>query len=988
MMNVELTSVGVPTTRFRSLDTLDHSIESERPFRFDLTKYYNVCRFQRDSITFQRFVQSNIVVLLDILPVMGIFYNICILADIYLRCDSCFKDIFLSIHLIAAILHCILLGLLVIGNIRSKLPLIYPLFPITILVVVILWDGSTYLTGYALLWIQLLFFLAMMTFPGPFILSLSICLILMTCFLTIHGINPYAQNQQWKQITTSVIVFLSMMCHGFAAHFSLENEYLMDFLENLRFSKYEKIVSEEQAVKNKIMEASFPRHIAEEITRAFDSNTIGAFRKMYISKSDNVTIVFADIVGFTTISSFYTAERLVNILNDIFVAFDRIADKYHQLRLKILGDCYYYICGIPEPQEDHAYLSVCMGFGIVNAIRTISTKVSMRVGIHSGSVLSGILGLTQWQFDVLGQDVKIANLMESSGIPGKVHVTHVTLALLSNDYVITPSKAGEKVEFLKRVGIRTYFIAQTHNHQETETEEETSAVVQDKDKDRSTISDIRSSSNEPIDWNPLSLRFRDIDMEDMFQFRRQFLSLQPYAYVFAMMVFFANNSFSSFTCWKSILSIVLGSTILLFNILTMTEGIDGLVEKTLMVHLLENILICISGMILLVVCVGKDVWTSQNETTPLCNATVDLQPDMTSPVTYFMPEYVLLQFLLLIIGINEALTFRHTVKCVIMVFFALSLLALLLYSHPRENGIDTAIDMSLPAITVTSLLIFIILLDRKVEMLKRKTFLRRSETINSHAKLRKLRRKNKTLLYNLVLPDIARDLLYDHDKTYALSRTHDDVGVMFAACPHFEEFYTENCNYEDGLGCLRFLNEIISDYDELMQEPEFVSLCKIKTIGSTYMVASGLRRHLGDSSMEESGNCRRKEHLGTLVKFALKMMDVLKDISKESFTNFQLRIGINHGPVIAGVIGAHKPHYDIFGNTVNVASRMESTGFIGKIQVLKSTALILQRLDYNFKLRGSIEVKGKGRLVTYFLSRADKPIPSSEEESYSSDGAF
>ncbi|XP_021359740.1 adenylate cyclase type 4-like [Mizuhopecten yessoensis] len=203
---------------------------------------------------------------------------------------------------------------------------------------------------------------------------------------------------------------------------------------------------------------------------------------------------------------------------------------------------------------------------------------------------------------------------------------------------------------------------------------------------------------------------------------------------------------------------------------------------------------------------------------------------------------------------------------------------------------------------------------------------------------------------------------------------------MFAACPHFDEFYTENCNYEDGLGCLRFLNEIISDYDELLQEPEFANLCKIKTIGATYMVASGLQKHIDDISMEENGRCRRREHLGTLLQFALKMMEVIEDISRESFTNFQLRIGINHGPVKAGVIGAHRPHYDIFGNTVNVASRMESTGVIGEIQVLKSTAQTLQRLDYNFKLRGLIDVKGKGRLATYFLLRTDKSVSSPHEE--------
>ncbi|XP_069106690.1 adenylate cyclase type 3-like [Argopecten irradians] len=979
-MSIELTSVGVPTTRFRSFGTTDNTIENELSFRFDLTNYYNVCRFQRDSITFKSFVHSHLKALLEMLPLIGVIYNACVMVDIQLRCDLC--SLTFSIHLTAAIIHCGLLIFLLFSRIRAKLSGFYPLFSVLTLVAVILWDASTYLAEYTLIWILLMFFVAMTTLSGPFFLSVFICITLSSCFFLIQGINIHAQNHQWTQITMSVLVFLCLMCQGFASHFSLENEYLMDFLEYLRFSKYEKIVSEEQVVKTRIMAASFPKYIAEEITQAFDNYSNGTFRKMYISKSDNVTIVFADIVGFTAISSFYSAERLIKMLNDIFIAFDRIADRYHQLRLKILGDCYYCICGVPEPQEDHAYLSVCMGFGIINAIKKISTKVTMRVGIHTGSVLSGILGLSQWQFDVLGQDVKIANLMESSGIPGKVHITHVTRELLSKDYVITPSKAGEKVEFLKRIGIRTFFIAQAHNHQNDDNEEDNNEIIHSNGEESlSEVSEHSPSSFEEIKWNPVSLRFKNSEMEDLFIFRRQFFSLQPFSFVFALTVGFVTNFPYSFTCWKSILSVALGSLILLFNILTMSEGMDGLKEKSLLVHVIENMLICLSGLILLGVSMGGNVWMAQNKVSQIVNTTATLQMEVTSPVTYTVPDYVFLQLMLLMICMNEAVTLRHAAKCVVLVFSASSSIALLVYSHPRHDHVSTAVDMVIPVVNVQGLMLCVLLMDRKVEILKRKAFLHRSKTINNHEHLRKLRRKNKTLLYNMILPDIARSLLNDSDKKHLLSQTHDDVGVMFAACPHFEDFYNENCNYEDGLGCLRFLNEIISDYDELIQEAEFSSLCKIKTIGSTYMVASGLRKHLDHSSMEESGNDKRKGHLGTLVNFALKMMDVIEEISKDSFTNFQLRIGINHGPVIAGVIGARKPHYDIFGNTVNVASRMESTGVIGKIQVQKSTAQVLQRLDYDLQLRGSIDVKGKGRLVTYFLSKTDDSISSSQVDS-------
>jgi len=107
-------------------------------------------------------------------------------------------------------------------------------------------------------------------------------------------------------------------------------------------------------------------------------------------------------------------------------------------------------------------------------------------------------------------------------------------------------------------------------------------------------------------------------------------------------------------------------------------------------------------------------------------------------------------------------------------------------------------------------------------------------------------------------------------------------------------------------------------------EDRFRSIDKIKTVGSTYMAAIGLmpEMRIGD----DDGDATASFYLATLVEFVFAMKEKLLCINENSYNNFTIRVGMNIGPVVAGVIGARKPQYDIWGNTVNVASRMDSTG--------------------------------------------------------------
>jgi adenylate cyclase len=206
----------------------------------------------------------------------------------------------------------------------------------------------------------------------------------------------------------------------------------------------------------------------------------------------------------------------------------------------------------------------------------------------------------------------------------------------------------------------------------------------------------------------------------------------------------------------------------------------------------------------------------------------------------------------------------------------------------------------------------------------------------------RFQKESDDLLHNILPDEIATRL---KASSSMIADSYDSASVLFADIVDFTPM-SADMSPEELVG---LLNGVFSTFDRIVEE---LGLEKIKTVGDEYMVASGLPT-------------RRPDHAHVIAELALKMREIL---TRERFDGHEIRmrIGINSGPVVAGIIGTHKFAYDLWGDVVNTASRMESEGIEGAIQISDATHDLIHD-EYVCQPRGTLAVKGKGEMATYLL---------------------
>nr|XP_003819859.2 adenylate cyclase type 7 isoform X1 [Pan paniscus]XP_008971463.2 adenylate cyclase type 7 isoform X1 [Pan paniscus]XP_034796019.2 adenylate cyclase type 7 isoform X1 [Pan paniscus]XP_034796020.2 adenylate cyclase type 7 isoform X1 [Pan paniscus]XP_034796021.2 adenylate cyclase type 7 isoform X1 [Pan paniscus]XP_034796022.2 adenylate cyclase type 7 isoform X1 [Pan paniscus]XP_034796023.2 adenylate cyclase type 7 isoform X1 [Pan paniscus] len=801
------------------------------------------------------------------------------------------------------------------------------------------------------------------------------------------------------------------------------------------------------------------------------------FHSLYVKRHQNVSILYADIVGFTQLASDCSPKELVVVLNELFGKFDQIAKANECMRIKILGDCYYCVSGLPVSLPTHARNCVKMGLDMCQAIKQVreatGVDINMRVGIHSGNVLCGVIGLRKWQYDVWSHDVSLANRMEAAGVPGRVHITEATLKHLDKAYEVEDGHGQQRDPYLKEMNIRTYLVIDPRsqqppppsqhlprpkgdaalkmrasvrmtryleswgaarpfahlNHRESVSSGETPVPNGRRPKsvpqrhrrtpDRS-MSPKGRSEDDSYDDEMLSAieglsstrpccsksddfyTFGSIFLEKGFE-REYHLAPIPRArhdFACASLIFVCillvhvllmprtaalGVSFGLVAC---VLGLVLGLCFATkFSRCCPARGtlctISERVETQPLLRLTLAVLTI--GSLLTVAVINLPLMPFQVPELPVGNETgLPAASSKTRALCEPLPYYTcscVLGFIACSVFLRMSLEPKVVLLTVALVAYLVLFnlspcwqwdccgqgLGNLTEPNSTTSGTPSCSRKDLKTMTNFYLVLFyitLLTLSRQIDYYCRLDCLWKKKFKKEHEEFETMENVNRLLLENVLPAHVAAHFIGDKLNEDWYHQSYDCVCVMFASVPDFKVFYTECDVNKEGLECLRLLNEIIADFDELLLKPKFSGVEKIKTIGSTYMAAAGLSVASGHENQELE---RQHAHIGVMVEFSIALMSKLDGINRHSFNSFRLRVGINHGPVIAGVIGARKPQYDIWGNTVNVASRMESTGELGKIQVTEETCTILQGLGYSCECRGLINVKGKGELRTYFV---------------------
>uniref|UniRef100_A0A1I8PUZ5 adenylate cyclase n=1 Tax=Stomoxys calcitrans TaxID=35570 RepID=A0A1I8PUZ5_STOCA len=847
-------------------------------------------------------------------------------------------------------------------------------------------------------------------------------------------------------------------------------------------------------------------------------------RKLFIEPHFDVSIIFADLVNYTHLTTTLDIKTLVETLHDLFQRFDVACEEFNVMRIKFLGDCYYGVTGVPQAHPFHAHCCIEFGRSIIEQIAEVrnltNLKVDMRIGIHSGNILSGIIGAAKWQYDIWSKDVDVASHLEQTGIAGRVHISKTSLQYVEAYYVYeSGTEKAKRDALLLRENITTYLIIRPSDFMTQSKEWENYRSSMKSKQSLKTnryplphaMQDIDSNQEqELLDYDSIKSRAnlqiaRDLKKLPIYKLgiKAQLFTRMPRLKANEMEDFTANRNISTgcllFSDWNWELrynqqtdELFRISTTMAVFVLFCVMGMEGVNE---IIHNLSSFLFVYIVTFIYAICIliliwFRQVWTKfsmipvRRPRHKIASQLFDISTTIDKNATLRILTFISLILSILFIAfvhsmfcdpvalendddlMQEFLYGGRRTLCFnswsVTESLVLCLAVIFTYSHiPYLIQMITGI-----LITIYYLLIVFIEFDLVYEcsLVTNKTI--RAEAshlwnlltilmiyqlmsrhliyilkIEAISKWRLEKKKDNAQMTNESIKILLHNILPSHVVNIYLSKRmrnepyyeqHEYVAVMFATI-----IYARSGSIE-----LRLLNEIICELDEVLRYYKGpIKVEKIKVANWSYMAACGFDIPVGESAyhampvprtsiflpskhiypstssnesevrtssyhsstqhsesdkdnalMADSGGpindsnlhlsdddfstreLQKRHVLKTMANFAL---DLLSSIHTFNVANqmarganepaIKLRIGISSGEVMAGVVGSSQAYYDIWGNAVNMASRMDSTGEPGRIQVTEEAADALKSFNVACKYRGYIHVKGRGYMPTYFV---------------------
>jgi class 3 adenylate cyclase len=277
-------------------------------------------------------------------------------------------------------------------------------------------------------------------------------LVAATVVVAAYAVSPIPHVSTARAVLDLVLV-ISVMGFGALASYLLERSARERYLQARVIESQAAEIATEKAKSDRLLLNVLPAHIAEKLREQPEA---------LAEQFEAATVLFADIVGFTPLSERLGPQRTAGVLNDLVSRFDALAAEHGLEKIKTIGDAYLVVGGIPEAIPDHAVRVVRMGLAMSEFVRGYSEAsalpVALRIGVHSGPLVAGVIGQTKFAYDVWGDTVNVAARLETAGVPGEVQASEATVALLGDGFAIVPRGAielkgkGAVPAFLVRAG--------------------------------------------------------------------------------------------------------------------------------------------------------------------------------------------------------------------------------------------------------------------------------------------------------------------------------------------------------------------------------------------------------------------------------------------------------------------------------------------------------------------------------------------------------